>query len=294
MADEPRLTLPAPAKLNLFLHITGRRPDGYHSLQSVFQFLDMGDDIQVTLRRDGRILRVSEVPGVSETEDLTLRAAHLLQQHGGVDLGVELRVQKRLPMGGGLGGGSSDAATTLAALNRLWGLALPEDELARLGLSLGADVPVFIRGRAAWAEGVGERLTPVNLEEPCYLVIMPPCHVSTAEVFSAPELTRDTPARKIPSLLLGTGAAMAVERLMEVTGNDCEALVRGLHVPVDEVLTWLANYGRPRMTGTGACVFAPFANEATARRVLGKLPNRWRGFLATGRNVSPLKAALER
>lgn len=274
-------TWPAPAKLNLFLHVTGRRADGYHTLQSVFQFLDRADLIHLRVTTDGAIRLLTPLPGVAPEQDLTVRAARLLQSAAGVTAGVDIQVDKQLPLGGGLGGGSSDAATVLVALNRLWGLGWPEDRLAAVGLRLGADVPVFVRGRAAWAEGVGERLTQIELPEPWFVVLVPPVTVSTAEIFSAPELTRDTPPIRIPAFLAGAG------------GNDCESVVRARYPVVGQYLDWLSQFGRARLTGTGACVFAAFSEPATARQVVARLPAGWRGFVAQGRNRSPLQQALE-
>lgn len=267
---------PAPGKLNLFLHVVGRRPDGYHNLQTIFQFIDRCDELHFTVRRDGQIRLLSPLPGVPEERDLTVRAARLLQEARGTRLGADIRVEKRLPMGGGLGGGSSDAATTLVALNRLWGLALSEDRLAELSLRLGADVPVFVRGHAAWAEGVGERLVPVNLEEPWYVVIEPPVTVPTAAVFGAAELTRNSAPVTIRDFLSG------------LCRNDCEVVVFARYPEIAEARRWLAAFGAARLTGTGACVFAPFAEEEIAREVLGQLPAGWRGFVAKGLNRSPL------
>lgn len=268
---------PAPAKLNLFLHITGRRADGYHLLQTVFQFIDRCDWLYFDVRNDGVIRRIEELPGVPPEQDLTLRAAHLLREEAGQPaLGADIRIEKRLPMGGGLGGGSSDAATTLVALNALWGLRLPPQRLAALGLRLGADVPVFVEGHAAWAEGVGEKLIPVTLPEPWYVVLVPACHVSTAEIFSAQELTRDLPPLTIEGFLSGQGR------------NVCEPVVRGRYPQVAEALDWLARFGPARMTGTGACVFCAFEDEGEARRVLAQLPPSWQGFVARGMNRSPL------
>ncbi len=269
---------PAPAKLNLFLHITGRRDDGYHLLQTVFQFVDFGDEICICLREDGQIRRLSELDGVPADSDLVVRAARLLQEKTGTGQGAEISVDKRLPMGGGLGGGSSDAATVLVALNRLWDCKLDEDALAELGLGLGADVPVFIREQAAWAEGVGEHLTPVSLPEPWFVVLCPPISVSTAEVFSAAQLRRDCPAITIRDFLAGG----AVE-------NVCEPLVRQQYPEVDAALRALGAHAPARMTGTGACVFAPFESEAVARRVFAELSASWPGFVARGCNVSPLR-----
>lgn len=279
---------PAPAKINLFLHITGRRADGYHLLQTVFQFLDYGDTLTFAMREDGAVNRVAEVAGVPAASDLTVRAARQLQQLSGTSLGVDIGIDKRLPMGGGLGGGSSDAATTLVALNRLWRLGLCEDELAAIGLGLGADVPVFVRGRAAWAEGVGEKLTPLALPEPWFLVIIPPCHVPTAELFAAPELTRNVQSSKIPAFLS--------EPSSEQWFNVFEPVVRQRYPDVDNALKWLAKFAPARMSGSGACIFAPFDNEALARQVLAQMPapavSGWRGFVAKGLNRSPLLTRL--
>ena len=273
------LVLPAPAKLNLFLHITGRRADGYHDLQTLFQLLDWGDTLDLraaaagtlTLECDGQPL------DSAEQDNLVMRAARLLQPQ---DRGAHIRLHKRIPAGGGLGGGSSDAATTLLGLNRLWQLGLTAAELQRLGAGLGADVPVFVAGRSAWAEGVGERLTAVSLPESWYLVITPDCHVSTAEIFSHQQLTRNTSPIKIAAFFEGHSR------------NDCQQLVRRLHREVDNTLNWLENFGEARMTGTGASVFARFASEAAARAVYDQLPPHWQGFVARGVNESPLLAAL--
>ena len=272
---------PAPAKLNLFLHITGRRPDGYHCLQTVFQFLDIADRIRLTPTFDGEIRLLTPLPEVPPERDLTVRAARLLQTEAGVAQGVDIEVDKRLPLGAGLGGGSSDAATVLVVLNRLWDARLSADRLAELGLRLGADVPVFVRGYAAWAEGVGEVLTPVELAEPWYLVLVPPVTVSTAGIFSAPELTRNTPPIRIPDFLSGAG------------GNDCEAVVRARYPVVGQFLDWLKRFGRARLTGTGACVFAAFSDRTGAQRALDQLPADWVGFVARGCNRSPLMQMLD-
>lgn len=272
----PSRPWPAPAKLNLFLHITGRREDGYHLLQTVFQFLDHGDELHFNLRPDGLIRRQSNLPGVPEESDLVVRAARRLQQFSGCTLGADIRVDKRLPMGGGLGGGSSDAATTLVALNRLWSLNLPAGTLAQLGLQLGADVPVFVHGHAAWAEGVGEKLTDVELPEPWFVVLAPPIQVATGEIFNAPELTRDCPPITIRDFLTGQGE------------NVCQPLVEKRHPEVAEALGWLGQHGKAMMTGTGACVFAPFEEEIRAREVFSARPQGWQGFVARGCNRSPL------
>jgi 4-diphosphocytidyl-2-C-methyl-D-erythritol kinase len=271
---------PAPAKINLFLHIIGRRPDGYHLLQTAFQFLDHGDALRFAPRDDGAIRLLTPLPGIPEHQDLTVRAAALLQRHAGTSLGADISVEKRLPMGAGLGGGSSDAATTLVALNRLWGVDLPEGRLAELGLQLGADVPVFVHGRAAWAEGVGERLTPMDLPEPWYVVVIPPCHVATAEIFAAPELTRNVPPLTIPAFLSGAGS------------NVCEAVVCRRYPEVGRALAWLGAYTQARMSGTGSAVFAAFADKGRAQSVAESVPPHWAVFMARGCNRSPLHERL--
>jgi 4-diphosphocytidyl-2-C-methyl-D-erythritol kinase len=271
---------PAPAKLNLMLRIVGRRDDGYHLLQTVFQFLDFGDSLYFEPRDDGQIRRLNAIDGLPQDEDLVVRAARLLQQESGSRMGVDIRLEKRLPMGGGLGGGSSNAATTLVALNHLWNTGHPVEQLAELGLRLGADVPVFVRGRTAWGEGVGERLEPVDIPEPWYLVIVPQCHVSTAEIFSARELTRNAPRTTIRDFLAGS------------TVNDCLPVVSRRYPEVAEALDWLGQHSEARLTGTGACVFAAFDNESSARAVLDRLPGKYTGFVARGINRSPLMERL--
>ncbi len=268
---------PAPAKLNLFLHVVGRRPDGYHLLQSVFRFLDYGDQLHFKLREDGRITRTTDLVGVPEEKDLVIRAARLLQEATGCTLGVEIGMEKHLPMGGGLGGGSSDAATVLLALNRLWHLHLPRAELQRLGLQLGADVPVFVFGESAFAEGVGELLQPVSLPPAWYVVIVPPVAVATAEIFAAPELTRDTTSIKM------CGLSIAQLR------NDLQAVVCARYPEVAECLSWLERFGNARMTGSGACVFAEFSAQDEANRVLAHKPAKWQGFVARGMDRHPLR-----
>jgi len=272
---------PAPAKLNLLLHVVGRRADGYHELQTVFQFLTVSDWLYFDVHQQTGIELVGEPAGVPANADLCVRAANVLRNATGSQAGVTIYNDKRLPLGGGLGGGSSDAATTLLVLNRLWGLDLPSDELARLGLSLGADVPVFVHGRAAWAEGVGEILTPVTPPEAWYLVLVPAVSISTAAIFSDPGLTRDTPRTKIPDLLSGVGQ------------NDCEAVVRRRHPEVAAALDWLDGFSPARLTGTGACVFAAFDTQADAQAVAAQLPASWSGLVARGTNRSPLLAAME-
>jgi 4-diphosphocytidyl-2-C-methyl-D-erythritol kinase len=276
---------PAPAKLNLFLHITGQRPDGYHELQTVFQFLTVGDELHFTLRQDGVVHRVNDVAGVAEEQDLVVRAARLLQAETGCRQGVDIRLDKRLPLGGGLGGGSSDAATTLVALNQLWGLGLDEERLAALGLQLGADVPVFVCGHAAWAEGVGEQLQPIDLPEPWYVVLVPKVQVATAELFRAPQLTRDSQPLKIRDYLawLGPGSESG-----DKFCNVFEPLVRAKYREIDTALSWLGQFAPSRLTGTGGCVFAAFADEAQAREVAKKVEGRWQVMVAGGRNRSPL------
>ena len=270
-------TWPAPAKLNLFLHITGRRPDGYHTLQTVFQFLDYGDELALVVTDDGRITRAIPVAGVNEEQDLTLRAARLLKESRGITKGVEIHLTKRLPVGGGLGGGSSDAATTLRALNELWDTGLSIAELATLGLKLGADVPVFIHGHAAWAEGIGEVLTPAEPEESWYLVVVPPVHVSTAQVFADPELTRYSPTLTIRDFHEGRGLR-----------NDLEPVVRSRYPEVDRALRLLSEFGAPRMSGSGACVFLKVTDPDRGRRILERIPKPFTGFVARGLNRHPL------
>ncbi|WP_312342953.1 4-(cytidine 5'-diphospho)-2-C-methyl-D-erythritol kinase [Stutzerimonas nitrititolerans] len=274
------LTLPAPAKLNLMLHILGRRADGYHELQTLFQFLDHGDELTFTPRSDGQIRLHTELPGVDHDSNLIVRAARQLQAASGTALGADIQLLKRLPMGGGIGGGSSDAATTLVGLDHLWQTRLGEDRLAQIGLSLGADVPVFVRGHAAFAEGVGERLQRVQLSEPWFLVIVPQVSVSTAEIFSDPELTRNTPAITVRSLLAGGGC------------NDCQPVVEKRYPEVRNALSLLNKFVPARMTGTGACVFGSFPNKGEADKVCRQLPDHMPGFVAQGRNVSMLHRKL--
>jgi 4-diphosphocytidyl-2-C-methyl-D-erythritol kinase len=285
---------PAPAKLNLFLHVTGRRADGYHELQTVFQLIDLCDTLSIRVTADGRIERPTGPAGVDPDSDLTVRAARALQAATGVRAGASLRVAKRIPLGGGLGGGSSDAATTLVALNHLWGCGLPADELARLGLALGADVPVFIRGSSAWAEGVGERLAPVELPERWYVVIHPGVAVPTRDVFQSAELTRNSPIITIRAFFEAGGPDAALAGLGSGTRNDCEPVVRAHYPEVADALTWLGNFAPARLTGTGSCLFAAFAGPSEAERVAARVPDRWRAFVARGLNVSPLHARLQR
>jgi len=277
---------PSPAKLNLFLYITGRRPDGYHNLQTLFQFLDYGDTLHIEPRTDGILRLLTPINGVADEENLIVRAARLLmkaaQESGRLPAGsgADIGIDKRLPMGGGLGGGSSNAATTLVALNHLWQCGFSEDELAQLGLQLGADVPVFVRGRAAFAEGIGEQLVPVAPAEKWYLVLHPGVHISTPEIFNDPELPRETPVRSIETLLNCEFS------------NDCEVIARKRFREVDAALIWLLEYAPSRLTGTGACVFAEFDTELAARQVLEQVPAGLHGFVAQGVNLSPLSRKL--
>jgi 4-diphosphocytidyl-2-C-methyl-D-erythritol kinase len=277
---------PAPAKLNLFLHILGRRADGYHELQSCFQFVDLCDEIRVALRRDGKIRRAVHLADVPEEADLCLRAASALKTAAGSPLGVEISVLKRIPIGAGLGGGSSDAATVLVALNHLWGLHWPLDRLASLGLALGADVPVFVRGRVAWAEGVGERLTPLYPPmaptEPNYLILKPNVFVSTAAVFQDPDLTRNS-------------APITIEGFLKSGGrNDCWSVVRHRYPEVKRAFDWLSQFGHARLTGTGACVFLAVESADRGREILRDVPPHVEAYLARGLNDSPLLAAGDR
>ena len=273
---------PAPAKLNRFLRIVGRRADGYHLLQTIFQFLDSCDYLSFMPRGDGLIQRQNEIPGVAADNDLSIRAARLLQQVSGIDAGVTIAIDKRLPLGGGLGGGSSDAATTLVALNHYWDIGLSENELAKLGVSLGADVPVFIHGQAAWAEGIGDQLTPINPDEPWFVVLKPCCTIATSIIFNEPTSTRDSQPIKMRDFV------------GEDTGNDCEPVVFERYPAVAAAASWLSHYARAHLTGTGSCVFAAFSDKQTAQRALARLPTGLSGFLARGRNRSLLQERLQR
>jgi 4-diphosphocytidyl-2-C-methyl-D-erythritol kinase len=276
------LTLLSPAKLNLFLHITGRRADGYHQLQTLFQLLDWGDWLGFTPDHSGEISLVAPGLDIPAKDNLIYRAASLLQRHCKRDIvpGVLIKVAKHIPTGGGLGGGSSNAATTLLALNCLWQLGLPGAELQALGATLGADVPVFVGGRTAWAEGIGEVLTPVDLPERWYAIITPPCHVATGQIFSHLQLTRNTAPIKMATFFEG------------YSRNDCQELVRRLYPDIDAVFDWLEGFAPARLTGTGASVFASFGTEAEAAAVLQHLPRQWQGVAARGLNRSPVIAAL--
>lgn len=277
---------PSPAKLNLFLYITGQRADGYHELQTLFQFLDYGDTLTIEPRQDGQLRLLTPLEGVPDEENLIVRAARLLMKTAAQTQrlpkgsGADISIEKRLPMGGGLGGGSSNAATVLVALNHLWQCGLSEDELAAIGLTLGADVPVFVRGRAAFAEGVGEQLTPINVAEKWYLVVHPGVSIPTPVIFNDPDLPRNTPKRSIDTLLKCE------------FGNDCEVIARKRFREVDEVLSWLLEYAPSRLTGTGACVFAEFDTELAARQVLEQAPEWFNGFVAKGVNLSPLHQSM--
>jgi len=271
---------PAPAKLNLFLHVVGRRADGYHLLQTLFRFVDYGDTLYFTPRDDGQVRLLNPLPGVPEESDLTVRAARLLQQATNCTRGADIRLEKRLPMGGGLGGGSSDAATVLLALNHLWQLGLSRERLQALGLTLGADVPVFIFGRTAFAEGVGEALQAVPAAPAWYLVLQPPVAVPTVDIFRAPELKRDTPAMAAADWRPGLG------------GNDLEPVVCTRFPEVARHLAWLQRFGRARMSGSGACVFAEFPDQAEAEAALAQLPPDMQGWVAPGLDSHPLYGLL--
>ncbi len=268
---------PAPAKLNLFLHVVGRREDGYHLLQSVFRFIDYCDTLSIDANDSGEVKLARPIPGVSPETDLTVRAAKLLKKVTGCRLGAEIGIEKRIPMGGGLGGGSSDAATTLVALNRLWKLDLSWEELMRLGLSLGADVPVFIFGESAFAEGIGEKLSPILLEPAWYLVLIPPVQIPTPQIFSHPELTRDSKPVKMSDFSI------------RQRRNDLQQVACILYPVLREYLEWLERFGSPLMTGSGSCVFAEFASEAEACHAYDSLPQGMRGFVARGLDRHPLK-----
>ena len=285
MNDRDRWTwdsvYPAPAKLNLFLHVVGRRADGYHLLQTVFRFVGHGDSLRFLPRTDGRVTLARPLPGVPPESDLTVRAARLLQEETGFRQGVRIDIEKRLPMGGGLGGGSSDAATVLLALNHLWRTGVPRRRLQEIGLSLGADVPVFIFGENAFAEGVGEALRPVQVPPAWYVVLEPPVQVPTALIFKAPDLKRDTPPVPASDWRPGFG------------GNDLQAVAVRQFPDVARHLDWLAQFGAARMTGSGACVFAEFAAEDAAREVIARLPGDMRGWIAAGLDAHPLRALAE-
>ena len=268
---------PAPAKLNLFLHLVGRRADGFHLLQTVFQLLDWGDSVRLRLRDDGEIVRVDPLPSVAPESDLCVRAARLLQNHLGTSLGADIALTKRVPMGGGLGGGSSDAATVLVALNTLWRGGLGDAELADLGLQLGADVPVFVRGNSAWAEGVGDALTPLELPESWYVLVDPKVSVPTGALFQASELTRNTAPTTISRFLSGVH-----------TSNAFEPVVRARYEPVAQALDWLNQFGAARLSGSGGCGFLAVATAAQAKDIVAQCPERFAAYAARGVNRSPL------
>lgn len=272
---------PAPAKLNLMLRITGRRADGYHNLQTVFQLLDVGDRLSFKVRADGVIRKLNPPVGIPEDNGLSVRAARLLQEVTGTLLGADITLEKNLPLGGGVGGGSSDAATTLVALNHLWSTRLDEDQLAELGRQIGADVPVFVRGRSAWAEGTGEQLSPMDLPEAWFLVVCPPIHVGTAELFADPRLNRAMPPITREAFLRGESS------------NAFEPVAVQHYPLIGEALDTLRPHGQPHLTGTGACVFCAFASKDAAERAQTAIPHGWKIFIARGVNISPLKKVLE-
>jgi len=281
MPASPTLSCLSPAKLNLFLHITGRRQDGYHTLQTAFQLLDWGDAMQFTVRGDGQLkLSIGDL-GIPAEENLVIRAARLLQDISpGKNPGADITVEKKIPPGGGLGGGSSNAATTLLVLNQLWEMNLSSKELQALGAKLGADVPVFVAGHSAWAEGIGEILTPLELPSRWYLIVQPDCHVSTAKIFSCEQLTRDTSPITLAAFFRGDSR------------NDCQPIVRNLHPEVDNALKWLDKFGEAKLTGTGACVFASFETRVEVDTVMRQLPKSWVGIVARGINKSPVLSSL--
>ncbi|MFH0288187.1 4-(cytidine 5'-diphospho)-2-C-methyl-D-erythritol kinase [Vibrio owensii] len=271
---------PSPAKLNLFLYINGRTENGYHELQTLFQFVDHGDELTIQANNSGEITISPEIEGVPLKDNLIWKAATALQRYANCSYGAHIDLHKILPMGGGIGGGSSNAATALVALNYLWQTHLSDDELAEIGLALGADVPVFVRGFAAFAEGVGEKLSPAHPDEKWYLVVRPNVSIATADIFGHPDLTRNTPKRDLETLLNATSV------------NDCEKIVRMLYPEVDKQLSWLLQYAPSRLTGTGSCVFAEFSSKTEAETILAQLSDKVSAFVAQGRNVSPLKETL--
>ena len=277
----PSVTLPSPAKLNLFLHITGRRYNGYHELQTIFQLLDYGDNLTFNSNSSGKITISPQIEGVAAENNLIVRAAKLLQAKTGCTSGCNIVLEKKIPMGAGLGGGSSNAATALVGLNHLWQCGLEPDALAQLGAALGADVPVFVHGNSAFAEGIGELLTPLDIAEQWYLVITPDVHISTAEIFSNPQLTRNSPPIKIRAL---SG---------EQYRNDCQAVVEQLYPAVKQALEWIKDYNQPLMTGTGASVFCSFDSQTEAQRAKDLVPKHWNAFIARGVNRSSLHQRLE-
>lgn len=279
-AESAALTLPAPAKLNLWLHICGRRGDGYHNLQTLFQLLDWGDQLTFTANNRGVVELLGSPPGVAIEQNLIVRAAEQLRPFAADHAGCTIALDKVVPMGGGLGGGSSDAATTLVALNALWQCQLSSAQLCALGAQLGADVPLFVAGHSAFAEGIGEQLSAVQIEPRWYLLVTPNCHVDTGEIFSHPQLTRESPAIKIRALSTALGR------------NDCEAVVEQLYPEVAAARNWLSSYSPALMTGTGASVFAAFCDRNAAEQVAAQVPQKWRAFVAQGVNESPLHSAM--
>ena len=276
---------PAPAKLNLFLHVTGRRADGYHSLQTAFRLIDLADSLRFTPRADGKVTLLRPLPGVASSQDLSLRAAMLLKQVSGHRGGVDIELEKRIPMGGGLGGGSSDAATTLLALNHLWRLGLTRADLQQLALELGADVPVFVFGENAFGEGIGEELTALSLPAAWYLVLIPPVSVPTAAVFAAPELTRAAKPIKIPAFFDGLK-----QRTLR---NDLQPVVSNRYPEIARHLAWLEKHGEARMSGSGACVFAEYSSESAARAVHALLPQAMHGLVVRGLEHHPLHGLIK-
>ena len=284
MTGETGSSFPAPGKLNLSLRVLGRRADGYHLLQTVFTLIDRADRIRLRVRDDGQVRRVSLLPGVPAEQDLAVRAARLLQEASGTDLGADIEVEKHIPMGGGLGGGSSDAATVLLALDRLWGTGFGPEALAELAPALGADVPFFLFGGPAWAEGIGELLRPMELPPRWYLVLTPPVTVPTAAIFQVPELTRNTEPLKMEDF-----SAQPEGSPGKVFRNDLEAVVARRFPPVAEHLEWLRARGGGRMSGSGACVFAEYASPEEAQRTLQALPASMKGFVAQGLRQHPMR-----
>ncbi|XPF94618.1 4-(cytidine 5'-diphospho)-2-C-methyl-D-erythritol kinase [Colwellia sp. RE-S-Sl-9] len=289
MTTENFVSFPSPAKLNLFLHVVGQRSNGYHELETVFQFLDYGDSIELCVNNSNKIEILTPIEGVKNSDNLIYKAAKLLQDQIEHNAGVQIKIHKVLPMGGGLGGGSSNAATILLALNTLWNINLPVNQLAELGLSLGADVPIFVKGYAAFAQGIGEVLTPVNPTEFWYLVSKPSCSISTQDVFSSPNLVRNTPKLLVNNITNTTD----IDLHIEACHNDCETIVIKNYPKVAKLLAWLIEYAPSRMTGTGACIFSRFNSEHEATKVQSTLPEGIESFVAKGINQSPLVNAIK-
>ena len=292
VATRNALTLPSPAKLNLFLHITGRRSDGYHELQTAFQLLDFGDSVELNTRSDNKIVLLESLEGVPDEDNIVIRAAKLLQKQQSdknTVLGADIKINKQIPMGGGLGGGSSNAASTLLGLNYLWKMGLSNDQLAEIGLNLGADVPVFIYGQNSFGEGIGERLQPLVLPKYWFTVIKPPVSVPTAEIFLHSQLTRDTVTIRIAAVF----EHLQTPDLAKELRNDCENIVRSEYPEISEALDWLNGLSTARLTGTGACIFARFASLAEAEAVLAEMPASYTGFIAQGTDRSTAHQALE-